>query len=84
MRNDKHANALGELGLYIAQASFSKALGLLAAGAALHILDGHPFLALSAVTAGAASLGATVGRLLDSRTKRPRPRSQEPPDSKTP
>ena len=67
--NDGHANALGILGLYIARASYSEALGLLAAATALHIADGPPLLVAAAFTAGAAKLGVMIGRRLDEGTR---------------
>ena len=68
--NDEHANALSILGVYIARASYSEALGLLAAATALHIADGLPPLVTAAFTAGAAKLGVMIGRCLDERTDR--------------
>lgn len=78
MRSDDDVHALGVIGMYIARPSYSKALGLLAAATALHLAGGPSVLVVSALTAGAGSLGAMVGRHLDRRTKRPGIRSRSP------
>lgn len=70
MRKGENMSAMGLLGVYIMRPSYSKGMGLLAAGTALLLAGGHPLLWTSAFTAGAASLAATLGRELDEWRKR--------------